>query len=283
MPENILREINIINVPDSGSVPEENLISIPYALSGLSTELEAPSEYSGYFKHGKYEYYEGIEAENRPLIPGYDSGIMLIVIGTLIFVILNFRHRSNIWKTFSQDLWKVRSRDNVFDDHTLNETRIIFSLILTLCVCEGIMLTGLYARENIINSASSFISLIILIVMSGIFYVAQFTAYSAVGYAFTDRNYARQWLRCFNASQSILGLMLVIPSLIVLFNPPLLTTMGFICASFYVLCRIMFIYKGFRIFYHNFFSLIYFILYLCALEIVPLVVFYKCRDFLYMF
>ncbi|MDE5596138.1 MAG: DUF4271 domain-containing protein, partial [Muribaculaceae bacterium] len=32
-----------------------------------------------------------------------------------------------------------------------------------------------------------------------------------------------------------------------------------------------FIWKGFSIFYNNIFSLVYFILYLCALEIIPLI------------
>ncbi|MDE6655263.1 MAG: DUF4271 domain-containing protein [Muribaculaceae bacterium] len=36
----------------------------------------------------------------------------------------------------------------------------------------------------------------------------------------------------------------------------------------------MFIIKGFRIFYHKIWSLLYFILYLCTLEIVPLIILY---------
>ena len=39
----------------------------------------------------------------------------------------------------------------------------------------------------------------------------------------------------------------------------------------YFCCRIAFICKGFRIFYSNLPSLVYFILYLCSVEIVPLV------------
>ncbi|MDE6169760.1 MAG: DUF4271 domain-containing protein, partial [Duncaniella sp.] len=44
---------------------------------------------------------------------------------------------------------------------------------------------------------------------------------------------------------------------------------------FYFLTRILFICKGFRLFYDNFGSLLYFILYLCTLEIVPLVLIYR--------
>jgi len=40
----------------------------------------------------------------------------------------------------------------------------------------------------------------------------------------------------------------------------------------YLVARLIFIIKGIRIFYSNLTSIVYFILYLCAVEIVPVVV-----------
>ncbi|MDE6061420.1 MAG: DUF4271 domain-containing protein, partial [Duncaniella sp.] len=53
-------------------------------------------------------------------------------------------------------------------------------------------------------------------------------------------------------------------------------TIAIIC---YVLVRLIFIFKGFRLFYDNFGSLLYFILYLCTLEIVPPVLLWRCIGF----
>ncbi|MDE6240375.1 MAG: DUF4271 domain-containing protein, partial [Muribaculaceae bacterium] len=43
----------------------------------------------------------------------------------------------------------------------------------------------------------------------------------------------------------------------------------------YLLFRLVFISNGFSIFYRNIFSLVYFILYLCTLEIIPLIYVFK--------
>lgn len=51
--------------------------------------------------------------------------------------------------------------------------------------------------------------------------------------------------------------------------------MAVIGGVMYLMVRVMFIYKGFRIFYINSFSLVYFILYLCTLEIAPVLMFVK--------
>jgi hypothetical protein len=43
-----------------------------------------------------------------------------------------------------------------------------------------------------------------------------------------------------------------------------------VAALLYLVGRLVFVIKGFRIFYGNLTSIIYFLLYLCAVEIVPL-------------
>jgi NhaC family Na+:H+ antiporter len=45
-----------------------------------------------------------------------------------------------------------------------------------------------------------------------------------------------------------------------------------VAAALYFSARLIFIFKGFRIFYSNLSSILYFLLYLCAVEIVPLVI-----------
>ncbi len=93
--------------------------------------------------------------------------------------------------------------------------------------------------------------------MAGVYYLWQLCAYRIVGYVFTDKLSARQWIKGFNASQALLGLLLTIPALIVLFNP------GGAAAVANRNCllsdsRLIFIFKGFRLFYDNFGSLLYF-------------------------
>ncbi len=106
------------------------------------------------------------------------------------------------------------------------------------------------------------------------YYIFDITAYSVVGYTFAGIESMKVLLRRFNSSQSILGITIALPALIVIFYPLLSDAMIYTSVTLYVLARLLFIIKGFDIFFTNIFSLLYFILYLCALEIIPLIYVY---------
>ena len=84
---------------------------------------------------GKIPYTEGIAPIARRELPGYDSGVMTLLICLFLFITLNLRHYSTFLKTFAQNLFSVRKRANVFDERsTMSETRVLASLILLTCV-----------------------------------------------------------------------------------------------------------------------------------------------------
>ncbi|MBD5185105.1 MAG: DUF4271 domain-containing protein [Bacteroides sp.] len=227
-------------------------------------------------------YRHGMAPEERPQLPGYDSGTMVLLLGVFVLIAANFRHYSTFLKTFANDLWSVRRRGNVFDDHTVSETRIMGSLLLLACVCEGILAFGAVSAGLPAGSSMSIFPAIMTAVGVAVgYYVWQLAAYSITGYTFAAKSVRRQWLKGFNASQALLGLGLVIPAVMALFNPALSVTLAIIGAALYATARIIFICKGFRLFYDNFGSLLYFILYLCTLEITPVVILYKARSLFY--
>lgn len=230
------------------------------------TEAPRPTD-NTFFTIGRVPYSYGLEGLPRPHLPGYDTGVMCLLLATFLFLSANFRHYSTFLKTFAQDLWKVRNRSNIFDDHTLSETRVQASFILVLCVSEGILMYSAIAPH--LSDSATFLCVGICTCVALFYYAAQIVIYKAVGYTFTSNQRAGEWLKGFRASQSLLGIGIVIPALIVLFNPGMSAAMTALALGLYVIARFIFILKGFRIFYVNSFSLIYFILYLCGLEILP--------------
>lgn len=221
---------------------------------------------------GRVAYAEGIMPSPRPKLPGYDSGVTALLVVLFLFIASNFRHYSTFIKTFAQDLFKVRRRANIFDDNnTLSETRVLLSLISLLCVCEGILLYSAVGLRGEM-AVTPFAGVGMLSVLAGGYYLCQLAAYRTVGYLFSNEPDTLQWLKGFNASQSLLGLVLVIPALLSLFSPGLAPLLLSLSVLFYGIARFIFISKGFRIFYDNYTSLVYFILYLCTLEIIPPVI-----------
>ncbi|MDE7451749.1 MAG: DUF4271 domain-containing protein, partial [Paramuribaculum sp.] len=93
--------------------------------------------------HGfRQAYSTGIPVEVRPVLPGYDTGVASMVIGVFLLVALNLRHYSTFLKSFVRDLFSVKLHDNLFEDHSATETKVVFSLVLLLCLSEGILLSG---------------------------------------------------------------------------------------------------------------------------------------------
>ena len=177
--------------------------------------------------------------------------------------------RSKVRKSLPQDLLSVRRRANAFDEHTASESRVAMLLLLQLCVCEGLMMfmwlgAGEAAGQTVVTVAA-------LAGLAGAFYLFQLGACVTVGYVFTDSVGDGMWRQGLNASQMLLGVVLTVPTLVALFYPGVSGVMLAIAAGLYILSRICYISKGFRIFYTNFPSLLYFILYLCTLEIIPVI------------
>ena len=113
-----------------------------------------------------------------------------------------------------------------------------------------------------------------LIALTGGYYIFQLVAYNLVGYTFTTDEGRTYFVKGFTSSQSILGFLLLITALVALVFREAAEGMLITAGTLYLLARLTFIIKGFRIFYHKIWSLLYFILYLCTLEIVPLIILY---------
>lgn len=218
-------------------------------------------------------YTNGLAGETRPTQPGQNSGVLTILVLAFLFVAFSFKHYSRLFKSSTQDLWSIRRRENAFDEHTSNESRTLIAMLFQLWVYQGIILFGKLSNYSI-HEDRIFIVVISLIGVSATFYISQLLIYHTIGFVFSDKIGTTQLIKGFNASQVLLGITLLVPAFISLFYPAHSGTMFGIAASLYFIARVIFICKGFRIFYHNFGSLLYFILYLCTLEIIPVILVY---------
>lgn len=218
-------------------------------------------------------WQHGIMATERPVSLGENSMLatfIIVVIAAVTFSIGSFKR---LIHTLPGDLWGIRQRENAFDNRTVGEMRTYLLIILLLCLSEGIlMLTAAISSGAAIAPSHMFATTLYLSGLAAAYYMFQIVAYASVGYAFTDKRMASQWLRGFNASQALMSMLLVIPALLTLIYQASASAVIPIAIAIYIGTRLVFIFKGFRIFFDNILSLLYFILYLCALEITPLCV-----------
>lgn len=266
-------------MPDTLSAQIDTVVPAPPPLPSLPWEAVCPvalvpeaASDSVYRMTVATDWGTGKEGVPRPVRPGYDSGVLTLLIASFMIVAIGFRRGARLWKGLVHDLVDVRRRSNAFDERTIGETWVTGAMILQTCIYTGLLLyAGLGYAGLPVAEAPVFATVAAMTGVAVGLYLFRLCAYMVTGYAFSDPVGRLQWIRGFNASQVFLGCVLVFPALGAMFYPQVSGTMLLIAGIAYVLAEIVFICKGFRIFYHGFESLLYFILYFCTLEIIPLV------------
>ena len=219
---------------------------------------------------------EGLEPAPLHTTGATDPATVSVIVLLLVAVMISFRHSGKLMGAMFRDLLSVRTRDKSFDEHTASENRLIAIFGLQVTVFMGIIIkAALDISAGRPPLDGPFVTLLPFVGLYAVYYLMQTAWYTVVGWTFADSESTRMWLRGFNAMQSFLGFAVAVPALVTVFYPAAAQWAVAAAAGCYLIARLIFISKGLRIFYSNFGSLIYFILYLCTLEIVPLIFIFK--------
>lgn len=208
--------------------------------------------------------------------PLHDTPSMALLIAGLLAVALCYHKGYKYIENFFHYMFSTRRRENLFEDHTVNETSIQAALIANTCIVEGFLMYSavqhFWPALSPMLQRSVFVHIAAYCGLAVGFYIIQWLVYKVLGYTFSDKVGSKLWLDGFKASQSLLGLLLLPVAVLTLLYPGSGKLLLLVGAALYMIARLIFIYKGFRIFYGNLPSILFFLLYLCAVEIVPLVI-----------
>lgn len=188
------------------------------------------------------------------------TGSWLLATVLLLFILTAFNIRY-ILKLFGN-----------YEVHVATESRTMLLLILQTSILEGIMFFCYYRMEQFnltIEAAGVFCS------MTLVYNLFTILMFQTTGFVFAGSGESVAWNRSQLASQAMFGLLLIIPVLVALIRPEFCRYTILVGLVFYVLARLNFIIKGWQIFYEDLSSWFYFILYLCTLEILPVVILWK--------
>lgn len=205
------------------------------------------------------------------------SGVMLIAIFSFLLIAFTFRRGARYFKALLRDPFSVRVHEKEIANvhRTINDRFVLATLLLNTCIVVGILLYFALIESGRLTVAAtaSLRSVVACIAASTGLYLLQIILYHFTGYVFAPTGERiKVWLQGFNSTQALLGLILI-PVILMLAlhqgSPEVLVAVG---ATLFVIMRIVFISKGFRIFFNKIGRYLYFILYLCALEIVPVAI-----------
>lgn len=207
----------------------------------------------------------GLPPRSLSGFPTGGSSLALLLMGTLVVTALSSPSVARALKTYRNNLLSVRPRNNAFDGMGRVPLPISILIALIFIIFGG---TSLYLGLGM-PIAPSFAAAATVMAVTGTYYVAQLIVYNLIGYAFTTPEGRRQWVEGFNASQAFTGILLIAPALLLLCMPQWRPELAWLAAGVYILGRIVFVCKGFRIYYRNLRSLVYFALYIACIEVIP--------------
>ncbi len=228
----------------------------------------------------------------KDITGGYGLSWVFVILAVLFCAVcMKFKNNPKYIKALISDIKDIRIRHNMFDN-TVKETTFLMLLNLTWIFCVGILL---WKTLRLTAAGSPFGSFGIpdrplegIGLCSGIalvYLVFMYVSYWIVGNVFSDSTNTRLWVKGAWASIGMQSFLLFPISLLALCYEGDARILLIIAAGVFVLGKILFIYKGFRIFFNQIPSWLLFLYYLCSLDIVPFIVSYVaaiivCADWL---
>ncbi len=207
-----------------------------------------------------------------------DGGMSwILALLALLFCLVCFKSRNNprYFRQLFRDLRESRLRHNMFDN-TVRESSFMVILNITWVVCAGILLwegVDLYLRiqSGVVPHSSQMTGMLICIGMASAYKLFMQLAYWMTGNVFSDSRITKEWIKGANSATALESLGLFPLALVALCYPGGSDVAIVIGAILFGIGKLMFIYKGIRIFFSQIASLLLFLYYFCSLEIIPLI------------
>ena len=214
-----------------------------------------------------------------PLRTDGSLGISFIICGLfLLFFIIALRFRNNFKYVTAifRNLIEIRTRQNVFND-TVRETSLIVLLNLLWCACAGIIGATVYTYlyPEVISWSHRSLCMLMGMALASVYILFMWAAYGTIGWIFSDRTRSLLWIRGFLASQALMSPAFFIIALIGICRPDTALEVGMASVLIFIFGKLIFIWRGYRIFFNQFSSWVLFLCYLCSLEIIPLILCYR--------
>ena len=228
-----------------------------------------------------FEGYEGIYLNDIT----FSNDIMLLVVLILltIFAVI-FRLNVPLFGKMISDINAAEQRQSIFE--TTEKDSFLFHVFMTfqtLLLCSIIIfLFTIEYKFFILPDITTTITVItILLLILLIFFLLKMSLFTFFGLLFTDKSAIKILFTNYQALLCIWGIFLYLPILWIFLVGEIFFIAVFLFIISYLVFRLIHIYRIFCIFFNKNTGLLFFSLYLCAQEIVPLVFLYEGLIYIY--
>lgn len=231
----------------------------------------------------------GFEGILRPYSFNTEDGITGLMLMSFILFSSVYNKGIDFVRQMVQNLFEVTERDSIFvDSTTINEFRFKAFLLTQSTILLAIfayIIIYLSPENSIIHpdGKKTFICIFTFTVVIYLFWGIKWSVNFFIGKIFFNQKKVNIWQNNYFSAIELLGIALF-PILLFLVSSRSQTISDICIFLIFGLIAISFIltvYKGFRVFLTKPYGIFYFMLYLCALEILPYMGLYMGLEYIY--
>ena len=265
-------------MPFSSVISPDSLTAVPAASEQL---LSLPEQSLGVY----IAMADGIKGEPRQSLPADNPWIATLLLVCFLLVTVGYRTSGKFVQYLVGEVFDYRGR-SFAPKASLGVFRLKLLLMLMTFVLEGVALFMVYTQLHPERTMSSLSAFALVGIFTGgflLWYVVRSLLLRLLVYVFSSAREIPVVAGALSATTVLLGLLLFIPVLVFVYYTFPLHTFIIVLAVLYASERILFICRGVNVFFGNIYSAVYLILYLCTVEIAPVLTVYKGLCLLFSF
>ncbi|NDW13030.1 DUF4271 domain-containing protein [Bacteroides sp. 214] len=202
------------------------------------------------------------------------AAILLACLLLSVFILARYR---KLLELLGQNFILHKNRSSLFISVTSADMRFMLLLVLQTCLLLGICLLTYFKdlTPELTQHVSPHLLLTLYCCICVVYFILKWITYLFVGWVFLDKTTVRLWIESYFTIIYFVGFVLFPLTLFsVYFN--LSTNLLFISGIvILIVVKILIFYKSIKFFFGQASSLVALILYLCALEIIPIFMVFK--------
>lgn len=219
----------------------------------------------------------GVELPTIPRVTNWSTSPLIGI--TLLTLFLLFIIAFNQAKLFYFETLRNYFRDRerlTYEEADNTSISVLFMLVIAVFTFSLFIVIGSNHLQVMDFSRQSFILLgIVLAIVSG-WLILQWIAFKYIGLVTNQTTVMNRFIRSFFTTFIVCGLLLFPIVVGMIYAPPTHIVLLFYIGLFFIgLASILILFKAFQFFFTGFTSLCYLFLYLCTLEILPILLLKK--------
>lgn len=212
-----------------------------------------------------------------PYSPRMDDGLALVLLGCFFLSGYVLSRCRKLLVLLGSNYLLNRERTSIFATSTTADMHTLLLLIIQTCLLLGVYLFLYFSTVQpfLLTRISPFLLWAIYVGIILLYFLIKWSVYSFIGWIFFDKVKTQIWSESYLTLLYFVGFILF-PFVLLLVYFKLHVAMYLIIGLFlFVFVKILMLFKWIKLFCNNFYGCFLLILYFCALEIVPCLVFFK--------